>query len=394
MDFQTLLDPETQKFIAAHEKDDVAKLALAPLPDQNWDRSAILNQIKARQKAVSKIPQWLEHKDIVLPQPHVIEQASSFATAHYKASLLENCKVFADLTGGTGIDTYAFANRFEQGICVEKNPDTAALLRHNLAILTGDKVEVICDDAQKYIDNMPDVDIAFIDPQRRDEKAKGKFKFEDCSPNIIELLPTLKNKAKRIIIKASPMIDLSQGIEELGCVEHIHILEKDQNCKEVLFVLNPHHKSENISITAVSLDETGQTKHSMTFSLQDETAYEAPFSQPQTYIYEPGPAFLKSGGLKILCREYAVSKLHPSTHLYTSENLIPDFPGRVFGLSGISKAQANDIPEKKGNLAVRNFPMSVEKLRKKLRISDGGSVYYFACTLMDERKVILICKKT
>lgn len=393
MDFQSLLDPDIQKFIRENEKEDVSKLALKSMPNKNWDRTSILNQIKARQKAAIKMPLWLEtDKDIIFPQPELIEQASSPATAQYKAELVKG-KTFVDLTGGAGVDTYAMALHYENGTSIEQNEHSAALLKHNLPLLSDTPVDVMCADAHGYVEQMNTVDVAIIDPQRRDNARKGKFKFEDCSPNVLELLPVLKDKAKHIIIKASPMMDISQATDQLGDVSAVHIIEKDGNCKEVLLIISPSETVADIPITAVALNEDGTAQHAVTFNENEEKEVEAPHSQPSAFIYEPGPAFIKSGGFKTLCKKFDVQKLHPHTHLYTSEQLNPDFPGRIFEHLSTHKVQANDIPDKKAHLSVRNFPATVDELRKKLKISDGGNIYYFACTLEDEQKVLLRCKK-
>ncbi|MBL4803673.1 MAG: hypothetical protein JKY71_02320 [Alphaproteobacteria bacterium] len=393
MDFQTLLDPEIQKFIAAHEKDDVAKLALKPMPDKDWDRVTIMDQIKARQKARHKVPHWFENENILMfPAANLVEQASSAATALYKSSVFKG-ETFVDLTGGMGVDSWAFSQSFTKGVCIEHNVDAAKLLAHNLPQICEGSVDVVHASAEKFIETMENTGLVFIDPQRRDNNAKGKFRFEDCSPDIVQLLPALKDKAKTIVIKASPMMDIQQGIEQLECVTQVHVLEKQQNCKEVLFVMEPDTQGSNPEIIAAALDENGKMLHRIAFLAEEELQYACDFALPQTYLYEPGPAFIKSGGIKILCKKYAVSKLHPHTHLYTSQERIDDFPGRIFKINGVHKAQTNDIPEKKANLAVRNFPMSVENLRKKLKIAEGGDMYYFACTLMDDRKIVLSAVK-
>ncbi len=393
MNFQSLLDPEIQKFIRNHEDEDVAKLALKPMPDSNWDRSAIMNQIKARQKARVKVPQWLEQENTLLfPNANLVEQASSAATALYKTSII-NGEAFIDLTGGMGVDSWALCQSFKKGICVERDKQAADLLAHNLPQICNTPIDVLNSKAEDFITDMPNVDLVFIDPQRRDSGSKGKFRFEDCSPDILKLLPALSSKTQKIIIKASPMLDIHHGIEQLGSVSEVHIIEKDQNCKELLFVLTPEKLNNDPKIVSVAIGPDGNIINRFECTLQAERESSCDFAMPQKYLYEPGAAFIKSGGLKTLAARYEVSKLHPHTHLYTSHGLKSDFPGRIFEIQGVHKAQANDIPDKKANLTIRNFPMTVDKLRKKLKLSDGGSVFYFACTLMNEDKAIISCVK-
>lgn len=387
---EILRDPAVRQFIAAHDQDDVAALALKKPPRADWPYPIILDQIAARQKARRKMPLWLEQPDIILPPAALIEQASSPATAAYKASLFAG-KTFCDLTAGTGIDALALARRFESGICVEKDPHHAACLAHNLKLL-GANLHVENSSAEDFIERMPAVDLAMIDPQRRDTARKGKFRLEDGSPDILALLPALRAKAKTILLKTAPMLDIDAACAALGGAAAVHIIETGGVCREVLYRLG-QDGSLHPPRTAVALDDAGQILHSLRFTREDEAAAHAACAAPQAFIYEPGPAFLKAGAFAMLAQRYDVQKLHPATHLYTSETYRPDFPGRHFRLQSVYPVDPKALPFSKAHLALRNFPGHADALRKRLKLADGGDDYLFACTLMPEKRVLLHVRK-
>lgn len=394
MSMQSLLSAEIQEFIREHENADVAALALKKPPDTTWDYPAILNQIKSRQKAKKKCPQWLEVKNVLFPPPDIIEQASSAATARYKAGLVKGTG-FADLTGGAGVDTLAMAQNFKSGFCIEQDQTAAEMLAHNLPLLTRTPLKVQHKNAEDFIADMPDVDCVMIDPQRRDNSRKGKFKLAECSPDITAMLPVLLQKSAHIIIKTSPMLDITETIKTLGHVTQVHVMEMNGECKELLFVLsqNKTDKDETV-ITALQLDETGHVLTELNFTQNEEQGAQPEYGMPEKYLYEPGPAFQKAGGFGVLAKRFNLKKLHKHTHLYTSAVQHKHFPGRAFEIIAQYPVKAGKIPLKQANLTTRNFPLSVADLRKKLGIAEGGEDYLFACTLENGTKTVLHGRKT
>ena len=193
------------------------------------------------------------------------------------------------------------------------------------------------------------------------------------------------------MIKTSPMLDIRRTLEILPHAAAVHILEWRGECREVLYILDytVDKNIEQIPLTAAMIDDTGSILKSMTFTLGQEKDFTARSGLPQKYLYEPGPAFQKAGGFNVMARKYNVTKLHPHTHLYTSAELIPGFPGRTFEIRDIFPAGIKKLPFSKANLAIRNFPGEVAALRKKLRLEDGGEDYVFACTLADESRVFI-----
>lgn len=389
---ETLLTPQIQSFIKEHQKDDLASLGLQKPPDLNWPYTLILDQIKARQKASTKIPAWLKYENLVFPNANIIEQASSLATARYKACLMPGDTVI-DLTAGAGVDSAAFTTHFNQVISVERDEMQSKILAHNAPILSPKHWKIINICAEDFLTSASKADLIYIDPQRRNDMRKGLYKFADCSPNITSLLESLKTITNHAMVKASPMIDITKGIEELGSVREVHVVEWNGQCREVLFILDfeKHIEKDDIPLKAVRLNDQGKALDALTFTRAEEKEHHAVLSEPLEYLYEPYPAFLKAGCYNTLTKNYDVFKLHPQTHLYTSKNIVAGFPGRAFKIIGQYPAQSKKMPLEKANLAVRNFPLSAPALQKKLKIKDGGNDYLFACTLSQpqEQKTLI-----
>lgn len=337
MNWQALLDPKIQAFITAHAQDDVKALALKKSPEQGWPYPLILDQIKARQKAAKKMPSWLEHDGMVFPPANLIEQASSDTCALYKASIVSG-RSFVDLTGGSGMDSFALLSSFEEGIVVEREEQAAQILAHNAVILGFDeRLNLKTLKAEDFIQAMPRVDLVYIDPQRRDESRKGKFDLNACSPDIIALLPALREKCGHILLKTSPVLDIQKTIADLECVKEVHIVQYQGDCKELLFLLDCTQKTNPaaVRIKAVALDDEAKIFRVLDFTPDEEKRTVVHYSAPMTYIYEPSAAFQKSGGYNVIGKKYNLNKLHPNTHLYTGDDMVPDFPGRQFQLEAL-----------------------------------------------------------
>jgi len=394
--WRALLDPEIRDFVLSHADDDVSALALKKPPRPDWPMRIVLDQIKARQKAKGKIPLWLGIEEIVFPSSDLMEQASSLPCALYKVSLAGGARM-VDLTAGAGIDGFAFGECFATLDCVEKDPQTAEILAHNYKILQKARLlradfQVICADAADYVSGMAPCDWVFVDPQRRAGGKKGLYRFESGSPDILALLPFLKDKAAHILLKTSPVLDIGQAIEALGCVSAVHIVQWEGECKEVLYILNPE-SVPNLEIHAVEIDAKGQAVKAFAFKPEQEKAEAASVGMPERYLYEPGPAFLKSGAFNLLAIRFGLKKLHPHTHLYTSDTAHGDFPGRVYEVLEVRPVGSGTGILREAELILRNFPGTVEGLRKKLKLAEGQAHRVFACTVADGTKKLVITKK-
>lgn len=387
------MNETTRQFIREHLNDDVPTLALKKAP-VGIDFSLALRQIEARQLLQKKVPSWSQNDDLLFPVRLSIEQCSSEATARYKADLLQGDS-FADLTGGLGIDTFFIAQHFTKADYVERQSELCELARHNYEVL-GANIEVHNATAEEYLNHCSSVDCLYLDPARRDAYGRKTVGIGDCTPNVAELQNLLLQKARRVMIKLSPMLDISKALEELHCVSDVHVVAVNNECKELIFILerdflgSPVLHCANLSTSQPTLRFTFEQEHDCPLRLADE---------PQHYLYEPNAAMMKAGAYKWVSECFGVLKLHKNSHLYTSETLVHNFAGRIFEvedwadynkkvkstlLAGVDKA----------NLAVRNFPLSVDELRKALKITEGGEVYLFATTLRDGRKVIIKTRKS
>ena len=387
------MNETTRQFIREHLNDDVPTLALKKA-SVGTDFSLALRQIEARQLLQKKVPSWSQNDELLFPVRLSIEQCSSEATAHYKADLLQGDS-FADLTGGLGIDTFFIAQHFTKADYVERQSELCELARHNFEVL-GANIEVHNATAEDYLNHCSSVDCLYLDPARRDTYGRKTVGIGDCTPNVAELQNLLLQRARRVMIKLSPMLDISKALEELHCVSDVHVVAVNNECKELIFILerdflgSPVLHCANLLTSQPTLSFTFGQEHDCPLRLADE---------PLRYLYEPNAAVMKAGAYKWVNECFGVLKLHKNSHLYTSETLVHNFAGRIFEvenwtdynkkvkttlLAGVDKA----------NVAVRNFQLSVDELRKALKITEGGEVYFFATTLRDGRKVMIKTRKS
>ncbi len=385
------MNDATRQFVFAHQRDDVRALALHGAPT-GVDLRYALQQIAARQILTDKVPSWACCPEVEFP-PHLsVEQCSSEAAARYKSGLLSGCSL-VDLTGGLGVDCHFLSQRFAQTDYVEREPNLAALAEQNFAVL-GDKIGVHCADCEAFLPTMPPVDAIYLDPARRDVAGRKTVALADCTPNVADLQELLLEKAQQVLVKLSPMLDIALLVRELRCVKAVHIVAVGNECKEVLALLERDFVGEP-TIFAVNLPDN----EVFAFRLSDEKQAACLWADRlQRYLYEPNAALLKAGAFRSVAVRYNLHKLHINSHLYTSNEFLPNFPGRQFEVVGaapfdkkIGKTLLADVA--KANLTVRNFPLSVADLRKKLRLTEGGDIYLFATTLADGQRVIVRCQK-
>lgn len=383
--------PEIQQFIKEHTGNPVAKLALGknPFPDVEW--AEILNQISAREKAKDKLPTWFAADNIVYPSRISVEQTSSEPAAEYKASLVSG-ESLIDLTGGFGVDDYYFLKQVKHVTYCELNEELSAIAAHNFQVLGAGNIECIAGDSLKTLQQLnKQWDWIYIDPARRND-AKGKvFMLKDCLPNVPELLDFYFIYTDNILIKTAPILDISAGLAELNMVKAIHIVAVNNEVKELLWVLDKSFTGSPV-LHAASITKEGTD----VFTAPLESDAEAPYGMPDKYLYEPNAAIMKSGAFDAVAYEYKLHKLHKHTHLYTCSDLI-DFPGRRFKIDSIiaySKAEMKQHVEgKRMNVTTRNFPLTVEELRKKWKIKDGGETYAFFSTNLKNEKIVILCSK-
>lgn len=379
----------TLDFIREHADDDVRQLALRGSKMSEVDLAYALEQIAGRQKARTKLPSWASIDGIVYP-PHLsMEQCSSEATARYKASIAGKGALFVDLTAGFGVDMAFIAQGFQKAVHVERQPQLCAISSENYSLLGLNHIEVVCGDGVEYLHTMNHADLLFIDPARRDEHGGRTYGIADCTPNVLEMLDEMLEKADRVMIKLSPMLDWRKAVSDLGKVNEVHIISVDNECKELLLVLSKEEKP--LRVFCVNNDERFEV-------VEADYPQHLPIPQNMLYLYEPNASIMKAGCFGLLEQRFEVMQLDKNSHLFVSDKEVIGFPGREFLIEKRTSMNKRELKAAlagvdKANITVRNFPMSVAELRKRLKLKEGGEVYIFATTIANEGHQLLVCRK-
>lgn len=451
----------TKDFINAHLNDDVNKLALSKFPD-DIDKQFVIRQIQARQLLKKKLPSWSENDELLFPKRLSLEQCSSELTAKYKsakvrentrkdigenscelegelsAKVRENTRkeigesscnfvdrrILVDLTGGMGVDTSFLSDNFDETIYVESQEELCELAEHNFKVLKKN-IKVVNAKAEDFLTQCGEVDCIYLDPARRDEYGRKMVSLHDCSPDVAELQDLLFEKTNTVIVKLSPMLDIDIIKKELKNIKEIHVVAVRNECKEVLVkstrqrdngqqTLSEEDARPCISTRVVDLHENW--KFSFTED-EEQNAIPTFADEIGKYLYEPGVACMKAAPFKLLSQRFNIKKLHRNSHLYTSDELVTDFPGRTFEVINVipfnkktkktlmqtlTQTQSDehsatwrlgDSATLKASIAVRNFPLSAEDLRKHLGFKDGDDFYIFGTTMKGEKKMLVLGSK-
>ncbi|MBR6049056.1 MAG: hypothetical protein IKP83_02710 [Bacteroidales bacterium] len=375
-------------FVNAYQDEDTARLLLSAARYPDIDMPAAVQQIEGRRTAREKWPSLLQCEEFLYPPRLNREQASSEATAEWKSDRAAAWKSgrVADLTGGMGIDTLAFAHVATHVDYVERDPQLCSLMEHNLKALGIDNVDVHCADSMEWLSTAGHYDMLFVDPARRDSHGRKVAGFEDCTPNILEHMPLLRSHSRRLMVKASPMIDIDMACRQLDGVEEVHVVEFGGECKEVLFVCGEPQ------------DEPRICCGSHRFTRSEEAAAEVSLCESVgRYLYEPDAALMKAGPFRSISGWYGVAMLGRNTHLYTSDSLVDGFPGRCFEvlqeLKLDRKAVADAIPDGKAHVVTRNYPVAAADLQRQLGLKEGGEVFVIATTVGIRRSGFLCIRK-
>ena len=372
---------DVQQYIRDHEHGDVQAMILKHKTILEIPASIIADQISGRRKAKEKIPTFY-HAQVIYPPGINLEQSSSEQTATYKVKIFMRavpvCKRLIDLTGGFGVDSFFLSKIFKAVQYVEPNPDLLRIVKRNHDSLGAFNISHNNSIAENFLSEDEEATAIFIDPSRRNETRKV-FAFADCEPNVVSLQDKIYQATNLLMVKASPMLDVKLGIQELKFVQQVFVLSVDDEVKELLFLCRKDFSGEPV-INAVNLkkDDT----ESFVFKFSDETSAQSRFSDPRTYLYEPYSSILKAGAFKSTGRSYDLKKIQINTHLYTSNRLVSEFPGRIFEILSEVKPDKKDIAafflDGKANVITRNYPLSVEELKKKTGLKDGGEKYLLA----------------
>ena len=445
------MNSATQEYIRQHANEDVRRLALQGTKNPEVDLPWALDQIAGRQLARTKLPTWAAVEDIVYP-PHLsMEQCSSEQTARYKASIAGEGALIVDLTAGFGVDMAFLSQHFQRAVHVERQEQLCAISSENYRQLGLNHIKVICADGVDYLHQLDHADLIFLDPARRDKQGSRTYSISDCTPNVLEMMDELLEKADCVFLKLSPMLDWRKAVADIlspltshpslngeadsslftpfpsharlpvafhsSLTIEVHIVSVGNECKELLIKVKkwkseevkgtkvvcvnllPNGSMERIEFNAPPRSFTFSSFHLFTFSPPSQSSPIAPSSRlPFHFLYEPNASIMKAGCFGEVAARFGVSPLSANSHLFVSPHFIEDFPGRKFQISAISSTNKRELKTAlagltQANITVRNFPMTVAELRRRLKLSDGGDTYIFATTLADNRHVLLICSR-
>jgi len=384
------MNEATLEQIRRHRRDDVRQLALKGMDP------LVVQQIAGWQVARTKVPSWAEVEGLHYPRHLSLEQCSSEQTARYKASLLSPGDTFVDLTGGFGVDFFFMSQPFQRRVYVEQQQELCDIARHNFDLLNH-PCTVVCGSATEYLQQMPHASAIYIDPARRDAHGARTYSISDCTPNVLELQELLVKKADRVIIKLSPMLDWHKAASDLQYISAIHIVSVQNECKELLLVLADGAMSE-APVVCINLLADGTHQRFEYNPATNAQSANVNAKVNATYLYEPNASIMKAGCFDEIGNFYQICKLSANSHLYVSDHEVKDFPGRGFQILSIPSMNKRELKEAlrdidRANITVRNFPMSAEALRKRLRLKDGGDLYIFATTVGDGSHQLFICRK-
>ena len=418
-----------EEFIKKHRLDDVRSLALQAAKYPDIDMPFALDQIEGWQRARTKLPEWASKDGIIFP-PHIsMEQCSSERTAKYKSGILHSSGILIDLTGGFGVDFSYMAKGFPKAVYVERQSHLCDIARHNFELLGLNHADVVNADGVEYLHSLPCISnasrthlegeskgkssfslcrdekcldenqqhleenvVIYLDPARRDVHGAKVYGIEDCTPNVVELQSELLDKASVVMVKLSPMLDLHAAIRALP-VSEVYIVSVGNECKELLLVLR---KEENNAVRVVCVNDEALFEYS--YGEQADYCVSEVDLQPSAYLYEPNASIMKAGCFDVLASRFPVKALSRNSHLFISSDEIADFPGRKFKIYAVSSMNKKELKRalagvSQANIAVRNFPLSVAELRKRLKLKDGGDTYIFATTVGERNHTLILCKK-
>ncbi len=401
------MNEATKRFIETHRLEDVPRLALQKAPGDAVDMSFALNQIQGWQIAKKKIPSWANTDGILYP-PHLsLEQCSSEQTALYKQRLchrlllhplLRQRKPFSlvDLTGGLGVDFSFMSREFDRSCYVERQKELCELAENNFPLLGLDNAKVMCQEAETFLSETSPVTFCFLDPARRDTHGGRTYAITDCTPDVIRLKDVLLKSADYVLLKLSPMLDWHQVVQQLGDVLEVHIVSVGNECKEILVVMSEKFH-QPLQLFCVDDEDVFLPLSDKSADLQNK-AISSDNIDTWSFLYEPNSSIMNAGCFDAITRQFPVVQISANSHLFVSEKKVDAFPGRQFRIIDIATMNKRSLKLflrdlKQANITVRNFPMSVAELRKRLRLGEGGDIYLFATTTADRQHILLKTKK-
>lgn len=388
------------EYILQHRHDDVHQLALRPSPadiDIKW----CLQQIEGWQLACRKLPRWATVEGLWYPPHLAMEQCSGEESAAYKRRLAERLlpskehrHSMIDLTGGYGVDFSYLGQAFDEPVYVERQENLCNIARHNFPLLKLKHARIVCEETQVHSPFLQNgYDLIYVDPARRDNDGHKTIAVEDCTPDLSKLQEQLLAKSHCVMVKLSPMLDITQALRTLHHVGEVHVISVHGECKELLLVMSGETTGEPV-FHCVNLGTADPPCSCRRSSIPAPACA----GDPATYLYEPNASILKANVQDILAGGMAISKLHPMSNLFTSDTLHTDFPGRIFRIEAWSHPNKRESRKlltgiQQANITIRNFPGSVAQLRRQLNLREGGNIYLFATTIADGSHALIRCRK-
>lgn len=393
----------TQEFIHKYREEDVRKLALQGARFPQVDLPYALDQIAGWQTARKKIPSWAAIEGMIYPPRLSMEQCSSEQTARYKAALVQRLLKgdkggnMADLTGGFGVDFSFLSPLFDEAVYVEQQEHLCKIAQENINRLGLGQSEVVHDDGVAYLHRMGQADLIYLDPARRDAHGARTYDITDCTPNLLEIKEELLQKARWVVVKLSPMLDWHKAVNDLQKVTEVHVVSVGNECKELLLVMegNGHEHPDERPLTIYCVNDEQVFTCSM--DEMNEGVRIAERIEQGMFLYEPNASMMKVGCFGACATRYEVQAIARNSHLFVSDTLIEQFPGRIFRIMAVSAMNKRELKTvlqdiKKANVAVRNFPLKADELRKRLKLADGGDIYLFGTTTEEDRHLVLVTK--
>ena len=392
----TKLNDNIIKWIEEHRNDDTTKLRLScrKKDDASSYEFAIM-QIECRKKAAKKLHNTLQSHHFIFPTTLSAEQCTSDDLAEFHATLITENETILDMTAGLGIDAFHLAQKAKHVTAIDLNKDVAQALSinakaHNITNFTG-----INADSVEYLKNSTEhFDTIFIDPARRGDGGKRLFALADCQPNIVELIDCVKERCNKLIVKASPMLDATQVLRELPDTTDLYAIGTRQECKEIVVVVDFKNSKSSPTLHCITINDESTD---FSFSIENESLAVSNYGEINEgmYLYEPHPSVMKMQPFKFISQHFNIQKLHQHTHLYASTQIISNFPGdcykieRIYPFSSrILKEVAKEYP--RANVAVRNFILSAEELRKRLKIKDDNKYRLYGVTSSNDDRLLII----
>ena len=391
-----ILSERLQDFIRQLEDEDPKTIVLKNKTIPGIPASFIADQVSGRKKAKEKIPDYSKNPFVVFPPQVNLEQSSSQVTAWFKSEFIRKnisaCRNAADLTGGFGVDTFFLSKIFHSIDYVDPEPGILEIAKHNHEQLGARNIRYHQRTAAGFLDHSEEkFDFIFIDPSRRKEGNRKVNSLTQSEPDVVQLQNLILDRSGYCLIKASPLFDINVALKELKHVRIVVVVSVKNECRELLFFQDAGFGGEPV-VQAVNIT-SGNRIETFEFMLSSERTIETEFSAPKKYLYEPNASILKAGAFKTISKTYKLPKVHPNTHLYTSDKLLKEFPGRIFSIESVVKSDPKTLeqffPGGKANVLTRNYPLSVDELKKKLRLTDGDLKFLIGFTGIDKKYLVV-----